>query len=439
MNVTTLNMTTLDGNVIIKKGEGGGATINNQDKSIDITENGTTEVVADNGFTGLSKVSVNVNVKGGGTSGASPGAVTYYDYDGTVLHSFSADAFAALAEHPALPEREGLVCQDWNYDLAKAQEYVAKYGMLNIGANYITDDGKTRLYIRIAAEGRMDVPLHFSQTVANGVTIDWGDGSETQTVSGAGNKNITHKYASIGDYCITLSVANGCTLGLGHNSSSYCVIGSAGNSGKVYCNMLQTVEIGRNVTSFGAYAFNGCRSLASVVIPESVTNIGAYAFSYCYSLASVVIPESVTNIGNSAFSYCYSLASVVIPESVTNIGNSAFSDCPSLASVVIPESVTSIGNSAFNGCYSLASVVIPESVTSIGNSAFYSCYGMAFYDFSALTAMPSLSATNAFQSILSDCKIIVPDALYDEWIAATNWSTYASKIIKKSDWDTLNA
>ena len=344
MNVTTLNMTTLDGNVIIKKGEGGGATINNQDKVVDITENGTTEVVADNGFTGLSKVSVNVNVKGGGTSGASPGAVTYYDYDGTVLHSFSADAFAALAEHPALPEREGLV---WNYDLAKAQEYVAKYGMLNIGANYITDDGKTRLYIRIAAEGRMDVPLHFSQTVANGVTIDWGDGSETQTVSGAGNKNITHKYASIGDYCITLSVANGCTLGLGHNSSSYCVIGSAGNNGKVYCNMLQTVEIGRNVTSFGAYAFNGCRSLASVVIPESVT--------------------------------------------------------------------------------------------SIGNSAFYSCYGMAFYDFSALTAMPSLSATNAFQSIPSDCKIIVPDALYDEWIAATNWSTYASKIIKKSDWDTLNA
>ena len=436
MNITTLNTIGLDG-VIIKKGGGGDMPL--QDKVVDITENGTTEVVADNGFTGLSKVSVNVNVKGGGTSGASPGAVTYYDYDGTVLHSFSADAFAALAEHPALPEREGLVCQGWNYDLAKAQVYVAKYGMLNIGANYITDDGKTRLYIRIAAEGRMDVPLCFSQTVANGVTIDWGDGSETQTVSGAGNKNITHKYASIGDYCITLSVANGCTLGLGRNSSSYCVMGSAGNNGKVYCNMLQTVEIGRNVTSFGVYAFSYCPSLASVVIPESVTSIGSHVFNNCSSLASVVIPEGVTSIGDSAFSNCSSLASVVIPESVTSIGSHVFSSCSSLASVVIPEGVTNIGSDVFSNCSSLASVVIPESVTSIGNSAFSNCYGMAFYDFSALTAVPSLSATNAFQNIPSDCKIIVPDALYDEWIAATNWSTYASKIIKKSEWDTLNA
>ena len=32
-------------------------------------------------------------------------------------------------------------------------------------------------------------------------------------------------------------------------------------------------------------------------------------------------------------------------------------------------------------------------------------------------------------------KIIVPDALYDEWIVATNWATYASQIIKKSEWD----
>ena len=61
-------MTTLDGGVIIKKGGGGGATINNQDKSVDITENGTTEVVADGGFTGLGKVTINTEVSGGGGS-----------------------------------------------------------------------------------------------------------------------------------------------------------------------------------------------------------------------------------------------------------------------------------------------------------------------------------------------------------------------------------
>ena len=57
-------MTTLDGGVIVKKGGGGGATINNQDKVVDITENGTTEVVADGGFTGLGKVTINTEVEG---------------------------------------------------------------------------------------------------------------------------------------------------------------------------------------------------------------------------------------------------------------------------------------------------------------------------------------------------------------------------------------
>ena len=61
-------MTTLDGGVIIKKGDGGGATINNQDKVVDITENGTTEVVADGGFTGLGKVTINAEVSGGGSA-----------------------------------------------------------------------------------------------------------------------------------------------------------------------------------------------------------------------------------------------------------------------------------------------------------------------------------------------------------------------------------
>ena len=63
MNTTTLNMTTLDGGVIIKRGEGG-VPINNQDKVVDITENGTTEVVADGGFTGLGKVTINTEVEG---------------------------------------------------------------------------------------------------------------------------------------------------------------------------------------------------------------------------------------------------------------------------------------------------------------------------------------------------------------------------------------
>ena len=372
---------------------------------------------------------------GGGTSVAvSMSDVNFYDYDGTLLHSYTKSAFLALSALPDLPTRDGLTCQGWNYTIAKAKEDVTANGKLDIGAIYITDDSKTRLYIKITAAGRMTVPLYFSQTAANGVTIDWGDGSTTQTLSGTGNKNASHTYASIGDYVITLTVNSG-TLGLGNVSASYCVMGSTTSNGRVYCNMLKAVEIGKNVTSIGTYAFSNCYHLSSVVIPSGVTSIGTYAFGNCYSLSSVVIPNSVTSIEAYAFNYCRSLSSVVIPNSVTSIGANTFTYCFSLSSVVISSGVTSIEERTFNNCQSLASVVIPNSVTSIEAYAFSYCYGMAFYDFRAAKSVPTLGGTSAFSSIPSDCKIVVPDSLYDTWKAATNWSTYASNIIKASEFN----
>ena len=411
MNTILLNTVSLDGGTIIKKGSGGGGVaIKNQEKSVEITENGVTEVAPDSGFTGLSKVVVNTNVASGGGGATEPkpvNDVTFYDYDGVVLYSYTKDEFLAMSEMPPLPTRKGLICQEWNYNFEDAVEYVRDYGKFDVGATYITDDGKTRLYIRIAAEGRMDVPLYFNQSVDNGVAIDWGDGSATQTLSGSGNVNTTHHYNSIGNYCITLDVADGCNLKIGSGSNSFSIFGKE----SFHKTMLKKVEIG-----------------------ERVNTVSSYAFNSCYSLASIVIPKGVTSIGNYAFQHCPSLASIVISNSVTSIGDYAFSSCSSIANVIIPHGVTRIRDYVFSSCYSIANIVIPHSVTSISKNAFSYCYGMAFYDFSQATVVPSIQSYS-FDYMPSDCKIIVPDALYDEWIAATNWSTYASNIIKKSDWD----
>ena len=56
-----------------------------------------------------------------------------------------------------------------------------------------------------------------------------------------------------------------------------------------------------------------------------------------------------------------------------------------------------------------------------------------FYDFSECSAVPVLSSSNGIQEKDYISAIIVPDALYDEWIAATNWAAYASKIKKASE------
>lgn len=412
---------------------------------------------------------------GGAVVSASISDVNFYDYDGTILYSYTKEQFLALSAMPKLPTRAGLICQGWNWTLNDAKEYVTDYGKLNIGAMYITDDGDTRLYIRIATEERMNVPLYWSQTVANGVSIDWGDGSSIQTFTGTGNLNTTHTYAKTGDYVIRLKVANRCTLGLGYGSISYCIMGPNGNNGRVYCNMLQKVEIGSSVADIRIGAFYNCFSLLSISIPSSVISIGSRAFYNCYSitfitipnrvtqisdyvfansfsiksiaipngvtsinasafylcnsLRSVTLPSSVKAIDNQAFYNCYSLVSVNIPNSVINIGNNAFYNCQSLVSVNIPNGVITISVSAFQNCYTITLISMPSGVTSIKSSAFNSCFGMAIYDFTKHTSVPTLENVSAFQNIPSDCVIKVPELLVEEWKAATNWSTYASKIV----------
>ena len=478
---------------------------------------------------------------GGSSTPGTPGDITFYDYDGTIVTSWTLAELATKTALPDYPSHNGLICQGWNWSLADLKTANRK---MNVGAMYITDDGATRLHIRIATVGRMTVPLYIGQTVANGVSIDWGDGSTAETLAGTGNVNTSHTYAEPGDYVISLMPDDGCTLSFGDGSYSHCVMGSTGFNSIVYCNMLQDVSIGKNVTSIGDNAFDacyslasitipnsvtsigssafqncyslasitipsgvtsignyvlnqcyslasitipsgvtsignnafyncyslasitiqtgvtsignnafsGCYSLASITIPTGVTSIGSSAFSYCYSLTSIIIPTGVTSISNSAFSYCYSLASITIPSGVTSIGNNAFYNCYSLASITIQTGVTSIGNNAFSGCYSLASITIPSgvtsigssafercislasitipnSVTSIGNYAFDSCYGMRYYDFSACTAIPALSNKNAFNDISSDCQMLIPSALYNNWKSATNWATYAKYMV----------
>lgn len=434
-----------------------------------------------------------IQTGGGGGSSAPVSAndVTFYDYDGTIVASYTIAQAQALTALPDAPTHDGLTFQGWNWSLADINALTRP---MNVGAMYITDDGKTRLYIHIADKARSTVPLYISQTVANGVTIDWGDGSATETLAGTGNVNTSHAYGLAGDFTISLDVADGCTLGFGDGSGSYCIMGNAGNNGKVYSNMLKNAEIGSGVASIGYGAFRYCYFLSSITIPNSVTSIGMNAFNNCYSLSSIVIPagvpsiennslsgcrllssitipNSVTSIGDNAFSPCATLDSITIPDSVTSIGNSGISNCSSLSSITIPDSVTSIGTRTFSGCYrlssiaissgvhsivssefencqsipgitipdsctsiagytfrycySLSSITIPDRVTSIGDSAFYNCYGVAEYHLKPTTP-PTLSDTNAFTGIASDCVIYVPQGCLEAYQNATNWATYAS-------------
>ena len=392
-----------------------------------------------------------IQTGGGGSSvPVSANDVTFYDYDGTVVASYTLSQAQALTALPDAPTHEGLIFQGWNYTLEKVKAFTRS---MNVGAIYTTNDGKTRIYITLG-EGRTSPILG---CCPNGtVTVDWGDGTTTDTLTGTSTSTIqytpTHNYTSPGNYVISLTVNGACGFLGSSTTNDYCYllkysttkdarnryyqntitkiefgdgVTSIGNNTFQYCYSLTSITIPDSVTSIGSNAFQGCYSLTSLIIPDGVTNIEQYAFSNCYSLTSLIIPNSITSIGKYILQNCYSLTSLTIPDGVTNIEQYVFQNCFSLTSLTIPDSVTSIVQYAFYCCYSLTSLIIPDSVTSIGASAFSNCYGMAEYHLKSATP-PTLSSSNAFNGIPSDCIIYVPQGSLNAYQTATNWATYAS-------------
>ena len=316
---------------------------------------------------------------GGVNPTATAKAVNFRDYDGTVLYSYTVDEAAALTELPQLPEHSGLVCQGWNWSLDGIK---AMGRAVEVGAMYITDDGKTRIYIHLE-DGRTSPMLGCCPDGT--VTVDWGDGTEPDTLTGTSTSTVqwtpTHEYSAPGDYVIRLTVSGS----VGFAGSSSLLRHSSGGDArnKVYQNAIQKVEIGDSVTSISDSAFQNCCSLSTITIPNSVTSIDSRTFQNCYTLSTITIPDSVT----------------------------------------------SMGSLAFQNCDSLSSITIPAGVTTISRKTFYECSGVRYYDFTHHTAIPTLSNADAFNGIAADCEIRVPAALANKWKAATNWATYAVKIV----------
>jgi predicted cupin superfamily sugar epimerase len=159
---------------------------------------------------------------------------------------------------------------------------------------------------------------------------------------------------------------------------------------------------------------------------------------------AIIAPSTVTTIGNCAFDSCTSLATVSLPAATTIGGYSAFGSCTSLTSVSLP-AATTIGNSAFGSCTSLTSVSLP-AVTNIEVFAFYNCTRLSSVDFgdTPRQSVPTLG-NHAFDGVPASCTIIVPDAQYNDWTAATlpggadnpwySLVTAGYKFLKHSEWE----
>ena len=380
--------------------------------------------------------------------------VNFIDYDGTIVHSYTASEFAALSALPANPSHSGLTAQGWNWSLADAKEYVADCGKLWIGQTYVTDDGKTRIYIHLD-EGRLSPILG---VCPNGtVDVDWGDNTAHDTLTGTSLLTVkwtsAHNYTASGNYVITLSVNGSMQFAGGNaeNTGSYLLRFSSGSDNRniVYRSAIQKIEIGSNVlldTNAFAYcgnlktitlpfnrlnpsiklsAFAYCYSLISIVLPSSFTTFGNNAFANCYSLNFVSLPKTITSLANYIFDNCYSLTCITLPPDLSSTGTYAFRYCYSLIYATIPSGLTRISNYCFQYCYSLASAVISSNITDIGSYAFSTCRGLGFIRF--MSSTPPDVSSNAFTNIPTDCIIYVPSGSLSAYTSAANYpnsSTY---------------
>ena len=194
---------------------------------------------------------------------------------------------------------------------------------------------------------------------------------------------------------------------------------------------LENIIFPEGLTSIGGNAFDSCLSLALTSLPEGITSIGENAFCNCPSLALTSLPEGITSIGSGAFAGCASIAITSLPEHLVSIGNGAFYDCTSLAITSLPEGITRIGEETFYLCDSLVeSIIFEGNIESIGWAAFDGCTGIMKYSFINNTSVPSNECQ--FYGINENCKIVVPDALYDTWIVNSDWSSLGAHIIKQS-------
>ena len=390
-------------------------------------------------------------VKSGGGGGITPAPmkdVVFLDYDGTPLYSYTNAEANALSELPANPTHTGLTAQGWNWTLAeiKAQITDCPDGTIDVGQNYVTDDGKSRIYINIpdnTPSNCMTFYVRIHCSAVGNVTIDWGDGnSETNTA--IADTAYPHTYTNPGDYMITLSASSGSYYFIGSNGSTSC-FGAVSNM--YNRSRIKKVELGANMTKIGDCGFDKCYCMKTITIPTTITSIGGRTFQDNQILGGVVVPHD-ENSTNGLIVNGTPIRFLSVPKSrkgmrhgdskllergtihATN-DNSLFYGCYSLCKAGIPSGVTEITSQMFLNCTSLTELTIPATVSSIGSEAFKGCTGMSEYHFKPTTP-PALANSNAFSNIPSGCIIYVPrsenQSVLSLYQNASVWINYSSYI-----------
>ena len=280
-----MNTVNLDDGRIIKKGSGGGGgvTINNQSKSVEITENGTTEVTADTGYTGLGKVTINTNVA---SSGGGSGWTGHADVEGLKAIGWTDEDIAYYQEHGV----------NWNEE---DDEY-----------HKVTDDNKA-LYGVLTADNIST----YKDRIVYLPKIDTSNATDMNSTFDGCYSLVSIPQLDTSNVTNMNSMFDGC-----YSLVSIPQLDTSGamSMNSMFSNCCFLVSIPQldtsNVTNM-SNMFNGCYSLVS--IPQLDTS-GAMSmnsmFNKCYSLTHA-------NLKNAKHAYQFDYSALLSKESLLYIIN----------------------------------------------------------------------------------------------------------------------
>lgn len=291
-------------------------------------------------------------------TGTGSSGVIFYDYDGTVLYTYTVKEARALTALPELPIHDGVTSVGWTHSL---EEVNAATKYLKVGAMYSSETTKLTIDLSLRSTTTHSVTIYYEQSNANGIKIHWGDGTSS-TNSSAGKVNTSHTYSSIGgtNYIIELETISG-TLKFGtYLSDNVSSTGLFGHYGSITCEgnkILTGLVIGNNLT-MNDYSFTDCPNLTNVIISYGITKIPERCFFSAERLVFVVFPNTITSLRDQCMSRCESLVSAVIPESVTTMSSRTFYSNGVLNDIIIPSKVKSLPDSLFYACDNLKELYI---------------------------------------------------------------------------------
>lgn len=410
--------------------------------------------------------------------------VKVFDYDGTLLDEKWLNNGETYELTVTPPIHDRLTFSEWvcTQDMIDGVVTIDDNNVL-IGASYTPTSGLDEIEIELTPANAPNIETDgFTVTFSGDAPFPryWDYGNDTET----SDTFQSHTYYKHGKYIIAFAshyylgsspIFGQSTSNLNNYIKSFRSASRALGGEFRYCGELETVSLSPSAI-LSAYALQYCYRLKCVVSKRALEtavltsdyNLKTLIFTnltstipsglaqQLYNLEDFVIPKGVTTIGDSAIQSGFT-TNYYVPEGVNKIGGETFANY-FIEKVKLPTTLTTVGNSTFinarrlkeivgledtkintipsyfvGRCYKLKKISFPSTTTTIVSHACSECFSLEVLDFSRVEQIPALENVSAFNKLSTNSKFVVPDALYDEWIVATNWVNFASQIYKASE------